>query len=473
VMHPVSFRRTFNIFAHIALFFELISILRSGRFQIVNTHSPVAAAVGRTAAVFASVRNIVYTVHGFYFHDRMPPLLANPIIALEWFLGRWTDAFMFVSEEDRRTAQRLGICGVNARVCTIYNGVDVELYHPAPDTASDELRAQHGFQNRPVVGIVGRIVKEKGYREFLEMASALTESGTDATYLVVGDSLPSDRDQFGPEFRAAVRKAHLADRFVFTGMTDRVPEYLRLMDIFVLPSYREGFPRSILEAMATSLPVVATDIRGCREAVVNGVTGFIVAPRDASGLQSAVESLLTNPERRKEMGREARRTAQEKYDFREVRRQFVAFVEAAQEDGPAFRVTGPDAPPILKTALLCANFTTLLIVLFAVYLVPSQVAALLAPRFQHPWAFILMGDLLGCVILGFLIGWLRASMLYIGLSGLEWICVATHVWKLNQMIWFSNVVPAIIIAGWLIPSLAHARNWRRRCGKSSPGTGAQ
>jgi len=308
--------------------------------------------VGRLAALLAGADNIVYTVHGFYFHDRMPPWVVRPLIAIEWFLGRWTDGFMFVSDEDRRTAQKLGICGVNARVCTIYNGVELDVYHPAPppgvplpsDKVLAELRVKHALPERPVVGIVGRIVKEKGHREFLEMSAALTRSGIDATYLVVGDSLPSDRDQFGPEFRAEVEKAKLADRFVFTGMTTQVPDYLRLMDIFVLPSYREGFPRSILEAMATSLPVVATDIRGSREAVKNGVTGLIVPPRDAQGLRTAVEFLLLNPERRKEMGEQARRIATEKYDLREVSRQFVSFIESVYEGGPHFRAVGPEAP---------------------------------------------------------------------------------------------------------------------------------
>ena len=280
IMHPVRLRRSFNLFAHFIPFFQLIDIMRSGKFQVINTHSPVAAAVGRLAAAFSSVETIVYTVHGFYFHDDMPRYSRYPLIALEWFLGRWTDGFMFVSDEDRQTAQRLGICGVNAQACTIYNGVDVDTCHPGPDSGSDELRIKHAIPVRPVVGIVARIVKEKGYREFLEMAIALTESGIDATYLVVGDSIPSDRDQFAPHLRAQVQKAGLADRFVFAGSTDRVPDYLRLMDVFVLPSYREGFPRSILEAMASGLPVVSTDVRGCREAVIDGVTGYIVESVD-------------------------------------------------------------------------------------------------------------------------------------------------------------------------------------------------
>jgi glycosyltransferase involved in cell wall biosynthesis len=463
VMHPVSFRRTFNVFAHVIPFFELVGILRAGRFQIVNTHSPVAAAVGRMAAAFASVENIVYTVHGFYFHDRMPPLLANPIIALEWLLGRWTDAFMFVSDEDRRTAQRLGICGVNARVCTIYNGVDVDLYRPAADSdaVTDALRIQHGLQNRPVVGMVGRIVKEKGYREFLEMARGITESGIDATYLVVGDSLPSDRDQFGPTFRASVKEAGLADRFVLTGMTDRVSDYLRLMDVFVLPSYREGFPRSILEAMATSLPVVATDIRGCREAVVHGVTGYIVPPRDAAALRKAVEPLLTNPKLRKEMGREARRIAGERYDFNEVRRQFVGFVEAVHDGGPGVKVGGAQTPPALKLALRRSNVSVLLFLLLAVYFIPSLLASTIVPHFRYPFVFCLAGDSVGCVILGFLMGWRTAGLVYLWATAIELTSLATGLWTVQEMIWFSNLLPTVIIVARVGPFLVQARNWRR------------
>lgn len=457
IMHPVRFRRTFNIFAHIIPFIQLIFILRAGRFQIANTHSPVAAAVGRLAAVFASVDNIIYTVHGFYFHDRMVPFLRNQLIALEWFFGRWTDAFMFVSDEDRRTAQRLGICGANARVCTIYNGVDVDLYHPPPHSRSEALRLEHSLSDRPVVGIVGRIVREKGHREFLEMAIALTRSGIDATYLVVGDSLPSDRDHFGPEFRTLVGQANLSDRFVFTGMTDQVADYLRLMDIFVLPSYREGFPRSILEAMATRLPVVSTDIRGCREAVVDGVTGYIVPPRDADALRVAVESLLADPGRRRQMGEEARRVACERYDFRKVREQFVEFVKAVYEGGPAFMSGGPIAILATKSVAL----VTLLIALLGLYVVPNLTESLLALYYHRVWAFVLIGDAPGCAVIGLLLGWRWASVLYLGLTVLESACVWAGLWRTNQVIWFSNLVPTIVIGGLLIPLLFEARNWRR------------
>jgi glycosyltransferase involved in cell wall biosynthesis len=328
-MHAVPLRRSFNFFAHLRAVFELIRLIRSIGVTIVNTHSPIGAAVGRLAAFVSGVETIIYTVHGFYFHDRMPWPRRFAFIAIEWLLGRFTDGFMFVSEEDSQTARRLGIAGRNTKICTIYNGVDLDCYRPrvAEDPAMKELRPRHQMGERIVIGTVGRIVKEKGYREFLGMAVHLTREGVDATYVVVGDSLPSDRDHFGPAFRKLVAAAGLSERFVFTGITDRVADYLALMDIFVLASYREGFPRSILEAMAAGLPVVTTDIRGCREAVRNGRSGYIVQPADVDGLASAVMRLVKDSTGRLEMGRQGRALAVEKYDYRQVQKRFGAFIE--------------------------------------------------------------------------------------------------------------------------------------------------
>jgi glycosyltransferase involved in cell wall biosynthesis len=328
-MHAVHLQRTFNVWAHVCAIVELIRLIRSFGFKTVNTHSPIGAAIGRVAALLGGVDTIIYTVHGFYFHDRMPRLPRFAFIAIEWLLGRFTDGFMFVSEEDTRTARRLGIAGTNSKVCTIYNGVDVDLFRPrsADDFVVKELQNQHQLADRIVIGTVGRIVKEKGLREFLEMAECLTREGVDAKYLVIGESLPSDRDQFGPTLRKLVEDAGLSERFVFTGMTDRVEDYLAVMDIFVLASYREGFPRSVLEAMAAGLPVVATDIRGCREAVSNGKSGFIVQPADADSLTTAVRRLVTNAKERQEMGRQGRALAVERYDYRQVQARFGTFVE--------------------------------------------------------------------------------------------------------------------------------------------------
>ncbi|MGQ9635781.1 MAG: glycosyltransferase family 4 protein [Bryobacteraceae bacterium] len=326
-MHEVALRRTLNPFVHIRPLLQLYRLLRRGNFDVINAHSPVAAALGRLAACFARTRPRLYTVHGFYFHDRMPALPRRFFQAIEWLLGRFTCHLVFVSEEDRQTALRLGIVRSEDRTTTIWNGVDLNRFKPksAHDTEVDLVRRELGLcPDRPVVGIVGRIVREKGYREFLSMASAIGSLGRQVAFLVVGDTLSSDRDQFGATFRRLVRTAGLEDRFVFTGFTEDVPKYLRMMHVFVLPSYREGFPRSVVEAMATGLPVVATDIRGCREAVVHGETGLIVPPKDARALTGAVLHLLDHPEEARRMGAAGRRRAEQLYDQRLVQERFVA-----------------------------------------------------------------------------------------------------------------------------------------------------
>ena len=334
-MHQVPLRRRLNPLVHVAPLWALYRLIRRERFAVVNTHSPVAAAVGRLAAWLARTPVIIYVVHGFYFHDDMPRRKRRCFVALEWLLGRITKAFMFVSDEDRHTALREGIATDAANATTIYNGVDLDSYPPkgfsSPGTR--ELRRALDIPlAAPVVGIVGRVVREKGYIEFAEMAKLVSTCRSDVYFLVVGDALPSDRDGILTEFRRRVATAGLDDRFRFAGFTDRVAEHLQVMDVFVLPSYREGFPRSVLEAMGCALPVVATNIRGCREAVVNGQTGLLVPPRDGTALAEAVTRLLSNPDLARSMGAAGRERAVRLYDRRFVQRRFVEVVDNALKE---------------------------------------------------------------------------------------------------------------------------------------------
>jgi glycosyltransferase involved in cell wall biosynthesis len=253
---------------------------------------------------------------------------------------------MFVSDEDRQTSLREGIAADAANATTIYNGVDLAAYPPkgsVSGTAADLRRKLNIPQGAPVVGIVGRVVREKGYIEFAEMARLVSAGRSDICFLVVGDALPSDRDGVVAEFRRRVGAAGLEDRFWFTGFTDRVADYLQLMDVFVLPSYREGFPRSVLEAMSSALPVVATDIRGCREAVVNGETGLIVPPRDSQALAEAVSGLLNNPDLARRMGDAGRARAVRLYDQRFVQGRFVRTIESALAQNRAAMVAAERA----------------------------------------------------------------------------------------------------------------------------------
>ncbi len=320
-MWDVPVHRGWNPLRNLRALVRLYRLLRAVRFDVINTHSPVASAAGRLAAWLARRRNVVCSVHGFYFHDEMRPLVRRLLVGVEWLLGRVTDRFLFVSEEDRQTALATGIARAAAATLTIPNGVDLEIFRPRPSPDERRERAR-------VVGIVGRLVREKGYEEFFEMARRLAQRRADVCFLVVGDCLPTDRNPLKEALRRRVEQEGLDERFLFTGHTDEVARYLRRMDIFVLPSYREGLPVSVLEAMATGLPVVASNIRGCREAVVPGETGLLVPPRDAAALTEAVLFLLDHPDTAWRMGQAGRRRAVELYDRRMAQQRYCAAIEA-------------------------------------------------------------------------------------------------------------------------------------------------
>ncbi|MCH7540918.1 MAG: glycosyltransferase family 4 protein [Proteobacteria bacterium] len=312
----VPFSRSYNLASHLRAYRALVELFRRERFDMVHVHTPVAALIGRIAARRAGVPRIVYTAHGFYFHDRMAWPMRAAFIALEWLAGRVTDVLFTQAREDAETARRLGLCRGGV-VEAIGNGVDPgRFYPPGPDDARrSELRAALGAPaGAVVVMMIGRLVAEKGYLELFEAMGRV-----DAVLWVVGERLESDR-RSAVEAAVAGLEEHpeLAQRIRFLGYRRDVPELLRAADIFTLPSHREGMPRSIIEAMMTGLPVVATDIRGSREEVVPGETGLLVPVGDSEVLAEALGRLVGDAALRRRLGRAGRVRALELYDEAKV-----------------------------------------------------------------------------------------------------------------------------------------------------------
>ena len=196
------------------------------------------------------------------------------------------------------------------------NGTDVDHFEPAavPRERLTLLRRELGIDRSDlVVGTIGRLVAEKGYREFFDAARRIRGEDPRVRFLAVGDPDPSKADAL----RAGELRAAGVD-VIFTGWRDDVRDLLGLMDVFVLASWREGMPRSAIEAAAMGKPLVLTDIRGCREVVRPGVEGLLVPPRSPSALADAITLLLHDPALRQRMGEAARRRAVERFDERRV-----------------------------------------------------------------------------------------------------------------------------------------------------------
>ncbi len=293
----------------------LYKLLRRERFDLVHVHTPAAAFVGRLAARLAGVPCIVYTAHGFYFHDRMAWPKRWLVIALEWLAGRFTHTLFTQSEEDAATALRLGLCRTGD-VLAIGNGSDPARFRPGTgEEARQQLRASLGVDDaQAVIIMIGRLVAEKGYPELVEAMRSL-----DAQLWIVGERLPSDHARaIDDTLRAIEEDPELGRKIKLLGYRTDVPELLRAGDIFVLPSHREGVPRSIIEAMLTGLPVVATNIRGSRELVVDGETGILVPVGAARDLSTALQRLIADGEARSRMGAAGLARAHNRYDEAKV-----------------------------------------------------------------------------------------------------------------------------------------------------------
>jgi glycosyltransferase involved in cell wall biosynthesis len=260
---------------------------------------------------------VLYTAHGFYHHDNMQWRNRQACVWVERLLGKATHTLLTQSQEDAESSVRDGILPVN-RVVWIGNGVDLRHFQPGPaDATAKEFFGIPG--SVPVVGFMGPIIAEKGALELVEAFEKTLESIPDAYLLLAGDVINGDRDLQTKEIiRQKIEGGELAARIIFAGYQEDITHFLQAIDLFTLPSHREGMPRSIIEAMASGKPVVATDIRGCREEVVQGVTGLIVPLRDSEALAQSFVKILSDSALARRMGDEGRRRAEALYDEREV-----------------------------------------------------------------------------------------------------------------------------------------------------------
>lgn len=308
-----SSTRSMNPLADLRAARELWGILRRERPDVLHTHNPKPGLYGRVVGRLARVPIVVNTCHGLYVPDTAPWPKRAVLWALEAVAARFSDAELVQSRAD---LDRL--VGSHAyprrRTRLLGNGIDLGRFRPdvLTDAERADLRSELGARDdQVVVGMVGRLVAEKGLLELFDAARRL-----DDRYLVVVAG-PDDPEKPDALDRATVREA--AEQGVrFLGMRDDVDRLYAAMDIFVLPSWREGFPRAAMEAAATGVPVIASDVPGCRQVVDDGVTGLLVPVRDGEALAAAIRALGDDPERRRDMGKAAVDRALTHFDERKV-----------------------------------------------------------------------------------------------------------------------------------------------------------
>ncbi len=300
----VPMARTMSPIAQLRAFGALRRLIRIERPDMVHGHFPISGLLARVAARLGGVPRVAYTCHGFLFNQTGGWPKRALSFLLECAAGRITDVYLTVSMKEAADARRLRI---HRGAVGIGNGRDPAIFRPDPH-ARGRIRTELGAPDiRAVAVIVARLVAEKG---FLELLQAMRDA-PEVELWVVGERLASDR---GPDLSPAFADAGLGARLRLLGYRDDIPAVLAAADIFVLPTWYEALPMSVIEAMLTGLPVVASDVPGPNEQVVDGVTGVLVPARRPAPLAAALRRLAADPALRARLGEAGRHRALDLYD---------------------------------------------------------------------------------------------------------------------------------------------------------------
>ncbi|RKN85652.1 glycosyltransferase family 4 protein [Paenibacillus ginsengarvi] len=314
-MRNVPIDRKISLISNLKSLFRLYRLMKTEKYEIVHVHTPVAAILGRVAAKLAGAKHIIYTAHGFYFHDGMSQVAYRVFYGLEKFFAKYfTDWLLLQSREDYELSLDHRFTSSD-RIMHLGNGVDVRnkfnMQRLDPNRLAT-LKEQFGIAHGDIVfSFIGRFVKEKGVLELLEAFTRLRSCRPRVKLLMIGDVLQSERDQ---ETRLRIEEQLKGPGIIAPGYRKDIPDLLALSDVFVLPSYREGLPRSIIEAMAMGKPVIATNIRGCREEVIQGENGLLVKKGNSAELFDSMLELADDGIKREVFGRNGRQMAEAMFD---------------------------------------------------------------------------------------------------------------------------------------------------------------
>lgn len=308
-------RASLNVFRELTAIYEIYKTIKPLKLDILHTFTVKPNIYGTIAGRLAHIPRIINLVEGlgsFYLEDDPKSRLVRTIIETLYRLTfKLSDTVMFVNSDDPRYLISRKIIDP-AKVVTINGvGIDTSEWSPLPKkTNIKQSKIQKG--KTLTVLMIARAVKHKGVLEYIAAANRLRPLYPNVTFLFAGEP------DCGNPFSLTESFMKEQKNIIYLGHQERIRDLLAQSDIFVLPSYREGLPRTILEAMSMGLPIVTTNTVGCRETVDDKKNGFLVPIRDGLALAKAIEKLILDPALRHKMGRVSRHRAVNEFDIKKV-----------------------------------------------------------------------------------------------------------------------------------------------------------
>lgn len=295
-------RKRYNKFS-VGIIVDLYRLMKERNIHVLRTHKYRANLYGRIAGKLAGVPVIVASEHNIYRNEKEKRFLrriTNKILSIV------TDKMVTVSDAIRKDILRYDRFPPS-KIMVLHNGVDTERFKPG--TNYRDMRRQFAISKDDVViGFVGRLVINKGLNYLIE-AVALLKKSFNVKLLIVGDGSLME------ELKKMAKNKGLEESVIFTGMRRDITDILSSIDIFVLSSIKEGFPNSLLEAMAMGKPIVATAIGGIPEIIQHGANGLLVQSADIEGLAAAIKTIIDNPLMAQRIGRAARDFIEKNYSI--------------------------------------------------------------------------------------------------------------------------------------------------------------
>lgn len=302
--------RSHNPFLDLLMVARIRDFIRQHGIDLVHSHGYKMDVLGLVAAK-ASGKPVIGT-----FHEPVGiilPVKSGFYRLLDFICLRFFDGVVTVSRSAAEYLAVKGIAGKKIRV--IHPGIDLNEIKTAREQASVKKELMLP-EDSVVVGVAGRLHYQKGHSAFIEAAAKLSLEFPGLRFLVVGEG------ELEGELEDMAKKLGLGDKITFAGYVNDVKRFMDAMDVFVLPSLWENLPASLLEAMALGKPVVATNVGGVSEAVVDGASGILVPPGDPEALAAAVSKLVSDKNLAREMGSSARRAIKEKFSLDSAVREY-------------------------------------------------------------------------------------------------------------------------------------------------------
>lgn len=291
IRHPIDIQRNPFSIKNIKAYFQLKKLMKEQAFDLVHCHSPVGGVLARLAAKAAGIKKVIYTAHGFHFCKGAPLINWLLFYPVERLLSRYTDTIITINKEDYKRAKSFKSCRVEY-VPGI--GIDTSSYG-MPGIARWARRRELGIADDVVLIIsVGEFSKRKNQQVIIKSLAAMKN---DRIRLMLCGAGQKEK-----MLRLLVQKYGLEDKVIFMGYRNDIPQLLPLADIFVLSSYREGLTVAVMEAMASALPLVCSNVRGNRDLVKEGRGGYLVAPDDEAAFAKALARLIEDKKLRESFG---------------------------------------------------------------------------------------------------------------------------------------------------------------------------